>query len=328
MKRVVASASARVSLFGEYSKLIGESLTISLDQLQTKTLISLNSREKHSVFSREFNERVNFKIPKFVNKWSDYVAASLNILKKNHYQIPYLDFDISSDIPPNAGLASSSALTVAIINGISTLLSLNLSQDKIAKLSYLVETSELNIPCSYMDFYSCTIGGVQYIKYNPTSISHIKNYRLPKKAKIIIIETGMGKNTQEIITRIFKAHREGDEKITNHINLERRLIREALILLNNDFPDLEQLGELMQQAHLSYQINLQSSSSLHDQVCKTAMKAGCYGAKISGGGFGGACFALVSEKQEEQVKNALAKISKSVIISSVSYSGSQVNKPT
>jgi len=324
MKSIYVSTPARVSLFGEYSKLIGETLTISLDKLQTKIEVSLSSDNFHSAFSKNFNERIEFETLELDGKWSDYIKASLIVLQKNNFNLPYLNFNISSNIPPKAGLASSSALIVSVIKGISELLNLGLSKKQVADLSYQTETVELNIPCGYMDFYSCSIGGVQYIKHTPISGPSLARYKLPKEAKIVIIETGKEKNTEEIISKIFEAHKKGEKRITDHIGLEKSLIKEARTLLKYDALNLTRLGQLIQQAHKSYQVNLRSSSPLHDQICDTAINAGALGAKISGGGFGGACFALTTK--EKEVANALASLSNLVVISSINYSGSKLER--
>lgn len=322
-KRVLVSTPAKVSLFGEYSKIVGESITVSVTNLQTDCLASISEKGYFEFYSDRYKQK---KIVKDITKlgggsWANYVSASVQSLKHFGYKIPYLMIDISSNISFGEGLSSSSSLIVSVIYAISTELNLNLTRKDVAEFAYYAESKLMNILCGRMDHYSCSIGGIQYIDHFANPVRLITDYSLPEDTSIVIAETGLKKNTSDIISSLTTKYKNGDSKIIKHIEIERKLIKNTLKLLNKNSKDLASLGLLLNQAHQSYRENLNSSFNIHDLLCEAAKKSGAFGAKITGGGFGGSVFALTNKQGQNNVCESMSKISKKVHICSISNGG-------
>jgi galactokinase len=73
-----------------------------------------------------------------------------------------------------------------------------------------------------------------------------------------------------------------------------------------DANDEKQIGRLMHDCHESLQHDFEVSCRELDLMAEAAWSApGCVGARMTGGGFGGACVALVKENLTEQFKQSL-----------------------
>jgi galactokinase len=83
----------------------------------------------------------------------------------------------------------------------------------------------------------------------------------------------------------------------------QRVVAGAEMLRRNDFAGF---GELMFASHESSRINFENSCPELDDLVATARKiAGVYGARLSGGGFGGSTINLVRKGREKEVVRAL-----------------------
>ena len=70
--------------------------------------------------------------------------------------------------------------------------------------------------------------------------------------------------------------------------------------------DIARFGELMFASHESSRVNFENSCPELDRLVEAARKTpGVLGARLSGGGFGGATINLVEKGREEQVVKAL-----------------------
>jgi galactokinase len=89
-----------------------------------------------------------------------------------------------------------------------------------------------------------------------------------------------------------------------HITGENERVLEGSTALRKG--DFARFGELMFASHESSRVNFENSCPELDLLVATARKTpGVYGARLSGGGFGGATINLVEEGREEEVVKAL-----------------------
>lgn len=71
--------------------------------------------------------------------------------------------------------------------------------------------------------------------------------------------------------------------------------------------DARAFGELMTQSHRSLAQDYEVSLPELDALVEEALRAGAYGAKLTGAGFGGAVVALVAESRFPAFREALAR---------------------
>jgi galactokinase len=94
-----------------------------------------------------------------------------------------------------------------------------------------------------------------------------------------------------------------------HVVTENARVLETLDALADG--QLERLGELLMSSHASMRDDFEISIPELDLAVETAMQTGAVGSRMTGGGFGGAAIAIISEAKlaelEQNVKQAFAK---------------------
>ncbi len=101
-------------------------------------------------------------------KWfGNYLRAGVVALKDYGYHIGGFQALIDSDVPVAAGMASSAALLVSFIHGLSTLFNLGLGTKDVAEIAYHAEHDVMGIPCGRLDQYGSAYGGILEINTRP-----------------------------------------------------------------------------------------------------------------------------------------------------------------
>ncbi|RLG86346.1 MAG: GHMP kinase [Thermoprotei archaeon] len=132
-------------------------------------------------------------------RWfGDYLRASVRALLEKGSRLSGFEATIYSDVPVAAGLASSAALEVSFIAGLSELFSLGLSRRDIAELAYHAEHDIMGIPCGRLDQYGSAYGGIVKIETRPP-------YRVEELPRIpgvfVVMDSGIRHSTADIHPR-------------------------------------------------------------------------------------------------------------------------------
>ncbi|HUM53375.1 MAG TPA: galactokinase family protein, partial [Chitinophagales bacterium] len=111
----------RVNLIGEHIDYNGGFVLPAAISLGITAIVTRTETDIIRVYSKDFNEEVSFFVKDdFVfhlnekKHWSDYIKASLQVLKDNGVQLIGADILLASDLPLGSGLSSSAALECLI----------------------------------------------------------------------------------------------------------------------------------------------------------------------------------------------------------------------
>jgi galactokinase len=259
--------------------------------------------------------------------WSDYPAGVLWALREHGVPVDNgFSMTIAGNVPLGAGLSSSASIEVATAIAVLGTTSFDLQPTKIALLCQRAENAFVGANCGIMDqFVSCfgqqdnaVMIDCRWLEYTLAPI--------PKSVRIVICNS-MVKHTVargdyntrraeiEMGTEILRAHRPeimalrdatvddlakwGNEMPANVLKRCRHVITEnARVLAAADAfhaSNLKHFGELMRQAHISMRDDFEASCKEVDILVDLAGKQhGCFGARITGGGFGGCTVNLVA----------------------------------
>ena len=210
--------------------------------------------------------------------------------------------NITSQIPVSAGMSSSTALCIACIRVLSQAFGIPLSTAEIAELSYLIEREDLNIECGRMDKYAIAYGGVTYINTGPAAgVETIPIASLP----IVVADTQETHDTQQLQLWLQDRLRARDKVLIDSLLRVVEMVEQGKAALLNG--DLYTLGLLMNQQQIEENIMGTSTERLNT-FCKTALKAGAWGAKQMGAGGGGCTIALCPQDKIAAVRTALAAL--------------------
>ena len=208
--------------------------------------------------------------------------------------------EVAPEIPKAMGMGGSAALAVAIIRALDTNFKLGLSHEAVRELSFKSENI-IHGRASGIDNTVATYGRlILFQKNNPPVITALN---LAGDIPIVIGISGVESMTSKMILRIRKArekHPEWYDDIFAGMNELSLAAREAI-----ESGDLARLGHLMNLNH-GYLNALSLSCPQVEELIDIARNNGALGAKITGGGGGGAMIALCGS--EDAQKNIREKM--------------------
>ncbi|MEX2178546.1 MAG: galactokinase [Gemmatimonadaceae bacterium] len=327
---VVASAPGRVNLIGEHTDYNdGFALPMAIDR-RVHVALARRSDERIVVYSEEFAEQREIDLappPPMAGapRWEDYVRAVLLAMPDAQRPRAGADIFISSGVPVGAGLSSSAALEIALARGWCALVNLPWDALAAARLAQHAENEFVGVRCGIMDQVASACGREGHAMLLDCRTLDLEHVRLPAAAAIVVMDTG--------VRRSLSASEYNDRRLAceraavgiRHAYPDVRALRDATaaqleaaassldalvyrrarhVIEENARPaqlrraleagDLAHAGHLMNDSHQSLRDLYDVSSTHLDLICRVAREHGaCYGARLTGAGFGGCAIALV-----------------------------------
>jgi len=200
-------------------------------------------------------------------------------------------------MPSAAGLGSSAALSVALVRALAILEGQSLPDAGVCSRAFEIEKIFHGFP-SGIDNTVVTYGGLLAFKHGAAA----RPVHLPQSLPLVIGVGRAPRETQKTVRslrRRWEADREGYEPLFDEID---GLVHSAEAAIGAG--DLQNLGRLMSTNHGLLQRMGISTGEL-DQMVALACNAGALGAKLTGGGGGGAVIALCDGDRERLVHTFL-----------------------
>ena len=316
-----ASAPGRVNLIGEHTDYNGGFCMPSVLPLHTQVWLSPRSDATVRLASdAQEGDVANYTIgdEKPAHSWVDYVAGVTWALKRAGRRLAGFDMLITSDVPVGKGLSSSAALEVAALRGLRSLTSLDLSDLEIAMLAHTAETEFVGAPVGVMDQMVCSLGKEGYAFFLDAASREYRDVPMPAATSLRVIDSGIEhhhasgdyrtrRRECEEAARALKVKALRDLTLADlpRINaLPEPLNRRARHVVTEDARvldavdalragDLRRFGALLKASHASLRDDFQVSLEEIDWLVDTAnADPDVLGARLTGGGFGGAILML------------------------------------
>lgn len=325
LKPRVFRAPGRVNLIGEHTDYnLGFVLPVALD-MACYVAAASTSDGKITVYSLDRGESAEFDVD--VKKarrrkhWSDYVIGVAQQLAIRGVEIFPMKLMLHSEVPEGSGLSSSAALEVssafAFLNGRS------FGKVEIAKLCQRAEIDFVGVPCGIMDQYISVFGQENRAVEIDCRILEHRLVELPKDVAILAVNSMVKhdlassayeqrtRECAEAVAGIQRKHPEvkslRDAKLPfiEDAGLSEVVRRRARHVITEDDRveafraasekrDLEQMGKLFVASHMSMKNDYEITCEEIDFLVDAALKIdGVYGARMTGGGFGGCTVNLV-----------------------------------
>lgn len=304
--KVLASAPAKIILFGEHSVVYGKPAIAAAIDLRTYVWAAVESSKAIKI------EAKDIKVPGLTVSFSEneiyfesdygraaevlsYVRQAIELVKEEADKEDIgITVSITSQIPVGAGLGSSAAVAVATIGAVSRLLGLELTPSEIGKLGHKVELL-VQGASSGIDPTVSAVGGFLY--YEKGNFEELPVIELP----IVVGYTGSSGSTKELVAKVKKNLEEMPYIMEPIINSMGKVVERAKEIILSGYDrriKFELLGKLMNINHGLLDALGVSTKSLSDLVY-ASREAGALGAKITGAGGGGCMYALAPGKQSE-----------------------------
>jgi galactokinase len=274
--------------------------------------------------------------------WSDYPVGVLRELQQRGLEIPPFVLHLSGDIPLGAGLSSSASVEVVTAIALLSHAHATLPAAVIARLCQSAENSYVGSPCGIMDQFAVTAATANHALLLNTRDLTFEFLPINKGdlagCRIVVANSGvrhsiaggdyglrrreveagqaklrerfpdvrdLGDATLEQLAACERQMSPESFRRCRHIISENQRVREAREAMLAGDP--VRLGTVMTAAHASERDDFECSIDEIDFLVDTAVGSrGCYGARLTGGGFGGCTVNLVSTPAVDEFIVALS----------------------
>ncbi len=269
--------------------------------------------------------------------WSNYVRGVLAGLQREGLVLPGFEAVIHADLPGGGGLSSSAALEVATATLGETLAGRRLEPGQKALLCQRAEHEFAGVPCGIMDQFAVVMGRAGHLLLIDCQSQETRLVPMPgNDTAFLVINTMVRHELSDGGYRVrrddcFEAARLMGIPDLRHASeamlgahrpqLPERLFRRARHVVSENARTLAavealqrsawpELGRLMALSHRSLRDDFEVSCRELDAVVQAAEaigpEGGIHGCRMTGGGFGGCCVALVAAEYAEEAADRLA----------------------
>ncbi len=305
---VVASAPAKVILFGEHFVVYGEpAIVLAIDK---RAYAKAEKRDDKRLYLRSVNlnlagyfENGTFKVEQDDAKEAKLKFEPVKLAAEKVLEIygekVGLNIEINSTVPVAAGLGSSAAVAAAVTAAVGALLNVEMSKEDVFRITYEAEKIVHGTP-SGIDPAISTFGGILLFQMD----TGFKPLDVRTDIPLVIGDTGVERPTHAQVAKVRGIRERYPRVVEPVMRAAREIVLRAMDALKEN--DLETLGELMNINHaLLYGVGV-SDESL-EWLVNAARKAGALGAKLTGAGGGGCMIALAENERLEQVLEAIQR---------------------
>jgi galactokinase len=271
------------------------------------------------------------------NGWRDYVEGVAVMLHRAGMRLRGVNMLVQGDVPIGAGLSSSAAIEVATALALLANAELSLDKVELAKLCRRAENDFVGARVGIMDQFIACAGQVGHALLLDCRSLEYRLLPLPVDAALLICNTGVKhehstseynlrrseceegvrllqqwfpiRALRDVSLEQLESHR-GDlpavvYRRCRHVISENQRVVDAASAL--DRGDLANFGQLMSASHASLRDDYEVSCSELDIMVEAATRQpGVYGARMTGGGFGGCTVNLVRADAVQRVRVAVA----------------------
>ncbi|GAB4567557.1 MAG: galactokinase [Anaerolineae bacterium] len=328
---IVVCAPGRVNLIGEHTDYNdGFVLPAAIDR---NVLLAAAPREDRRVrlWAADLGEEDEFAldgVTKGERHWANYHRGVAAVLESRGLRLVGADVAFASNVPIGAGLSSSAAVEVAAAWGYLALAGLELDRAQVALACQQAEHEFAGVPCGIMDQFISALGRADHVLLIDCRDLSYQHVPVPSAARIVVADTGVRRalagseyrvrraQCEEAVERLravlpgIRALRdvsveeldrhqdllpEAVLKRARHVVTENQRVMDTVEALRQG--DLARVGELLKASHRSLRDDYEVSSPELDAMVEAAVTVpGCYGARLTGAGFGGCTVSLVAEE--------------------------------
>jgi len=302
---------------------------------------SVSATTKISIYDTHFKESatvdITAPVTKGTPKWSNYIRGVLAGFQQRDVKIPALDVAFLSTVPLGGGLSSSAALEVCTATLIEAATGKAIDPIEKALLAQKAEHDFAGVPCGIMDQFISALGReghlllldcrtrqTQLVPMSDPSVAllvintNVKHELsggeyAERRAQCEEAARNLGVKSLRDVTpeQLDKAKGKLSEVVfrrARHVIGEiERTVHAAEGIRQSNWPTV---GQFMYASHASLRDDYEVSCAELDAVVEIAedigYKGGVYGCRMTGGGFGGCCVALVKADSVDAISKQIA----------------------
>lgn len=335
----VWSAPGRVNLIGEHTDYNqGFVLPFAINR-RTYAAVSKREDDRIRVSSTFADETVELELKEIsaesVSGWSAYpLGVVWAIAEKSGGFGTGLDIFIDSDVPVGAGLSSSAAIECAVAVAVNELWSLSLDERDLARIGQRAENAIVGAPTGIMDQSASMLGELDHAVFLDCRTLDAQSIELgfaQAGLEILIIDTRVEhrhadggyaarraaceQGARAMGVASLRDLKESDLAVAAEL-LDDQTFRRVRHVVSENFRVLATvdalrdsgptaISDLLYASHESMRDDFEISVDELDTAVETALRHGAIGARMTGGGFGGAAIALTPVSKISEVTLAV-----------------------
>ena len=319
-------APGRVNIIGEHTDYNeGFVLPMAIDRA---VQIVLRPRPDRRVIlhSLEYGETVEFSLDGLHkgNGWAEYIKGAAWAMQEDGWTLSGWNGVMTGDVPRGAGLSSSSAVVVAAIMACAAASGREPGPVKVALLGRQAEDGWVGVHGGIMDQMVSVLSRPGHALFLDCRTLEIQHIPIPEGMAVAVLDTstrrglvGSPYNDRrhqcETAAKAFgvRSLRDVDETMfrsgagrledvircrARHVITENARVLQAVEVMRRG--DAVALGRLLDASHASLRNDFEvSNEALDTMVSIASLQSGCYGARMTGAGFGGCAVAILEQER-------------------------------
>ena len=314
---VSADAPGRVNLMGEHTDYHeGFVLPTVLPQRTTARIRGLDGRIVRVFTAMAPDRPLEYQLGEESpgRGWIDYVQGLTVALAALRIPLTGFELRLESTVPIGAGVSSSAALEIAVLRGLRSLFGLKLDDVELAQAAHAAETRFVGVPVGIMDQMASSLGSDRDALFLDTRTLAYEPIPIPRSLGLIVINSGVAhahaggeygvRRSESFAAAAFLGvpflrdlgiDRLGDlatlphvlQRRARHVISENQRVLDAVTALRT--ADLATLGRIFDASHTSLRDDYEVTVPHVDTLAALGRShPHVYGARLTGGGFGGA----------------------------------------
>lgn len=341
--RGIFRAPGRVNLIGEHTDYNDGFVMPAAIDFSCYSAIEGRADVTLSIYSEQFQESIEFDLNRLAGPprkhWSDYIRGVAAILQGEGYPLKGANLFIDGQVPMGSGLSSSAAIEVATALALTSLAGVTVPLRELARLCQRAENTYTGARCGIMDQFVSCFGKQDYALMLDCRSLESTYLKLPSNILLVICNTTV---RHELAAGAYNERRASCERSVDairqflpnvralrdltiedlekypsvlsdvdfrrcrHVITENARVNEAKAALQDS--DLMRFGQLMYLSHDSldrdYEVSCRELNLMVDLARKVA---GVYGARMTGGGFGGCTINLIETQVVSEFRTSVAR---------------------
>ena len=281
----------------------------------------------------------NYKAMKGAASWTNYPIGVTKVMADQGMTTPTgYNMAVTSTLPSGAGMSSSAAFELATAKALAALYGYETDTAGFARIGRKAENEFVGMPCGILDQGVSAFGKADHLVKIDCATETFVTEPMPRGAhfwifnsnkKHALVDSAYADRFRECHDALRQLQAEYPEAKTlseisegqlvaskhnldelcflraAHIVGENTRVRSVELALEND--DLEAVGAYLNQSHESSRINFENSIEELDTLVELLkLQPSVYGARLTGGGFGGAVMALTDNHFGQAQADAIA----------------------
>ena len=233
-----------------------------------------------------------------------------------------------ADLPAGIGLASSSTVTVGVLNALYAFVGRHVSAEELAQRACAIEIDVLGKPIGKQDQYLAAYGGFQHVRFNPDESVEVNPIICSTEAlqslqkRLLVFYTGMQRSASSVL-------KDAKRRINGNGSVQATM--DQLVWLSEELRhqllrnETAQVGQILARAwELKKHMATKVTNNTLDSFYSKAIAAGAEGGKVLGAGGGGCLLVNVQPRNQAKVRKAMKAAGLTEVPFAIEQEGSKI----